>query len=254
MATEAATTEATAPAATEAAAPADPTINANYKQRANRVKAIIDWWRLLWATGETFQLRIKRSQLRSHFDRAEMVRLAGRPAEYEPILGGLFIKLLKEVIGKKDGEVKRREQGGEAAHWWEIDAARYCPQDLKATWQAEVQRRRLAEAEARRQRLAREEAERKEREVLARQTKLRRRRQRSCDRRSLRRSGRGTNRRRGRAECLTTHPHPMRTMRSTLTTSECVRRWGSSRLNATDDTAAALHGSLEQGLWCRGGF
>ena len=121
---------------------------------------------MLWATGETFHLKIERPRLFLHFQTAEAQRLNGQAAEYDPMDGSTFVKLLKESINKTDGEVQRRpEGGGDPRVWWEIDAATQCPDQLKQAWQSEKVRRHQARVEAQRQRHAREEAARAEQRV-----------------------------------------------------------------------------------------
>ena len=143
-----------------------PPLTANEQRRAKRVKAIADWWRSLWAKGETFHLKMERPQLVHCFRAAETKRLGGQPAEYDAMDGSTFVKLLKQTINKLDGEVQRRpEGGGSPAVWWEIDAATYCPEELKETWQTQRAQRHLALAKARQQRQLREEAERTEQKV-----------------------------------------------------------------------------------------
>ena len=144
----------TAPAVDAAASPSQATVllsplSANELRRAKRVKAIADWWRTLWATGETFHLNIERPQLIHCFNAAEKKRLNGQTAEYDAMDGSTFIKLLKQTINKLDGEVQRRpEGGGSPAVWWEIDAATYCPEELKETWQTQRTQQHLALAKA----------------------------------------------------------------------------------------------------------
>ena len=136
-----------------------PPLTANEQRRAKRVKAIADWWRMLWATGETFHLKTERPQLIHCFKAAETKRLNGQTAEYDAMDGSTFVKLLKQNINKLDGEVQRRpEGGGSPAVWWEIDAATYCPEELKETWQTQRALRHLALAEAQRRRQLRDEA------------------------------------------------------------------------------------------------
>ena len=143
-----------------------PPLTANKQRRARRTKAIADWWQVLWATGETFHLKIERPRLFLHFQTAEAQRLNGQAAECDPMDGSTFVKLLKESINKTDGEAQRRpEGGGDPRVWWEIDAATHCPDELKQTWQSEKVRRHQARVEAQRQRHAREEAARAEQRV-----------------------------------------------------------------------------------------
>jgi hypothetical protein len=152
--------------ATEPPAVPIPPLTANEQRRVKRMNAIADWWRSLWVTGETFHLKIERPRLLHHFETAEATRLAGQPREYDAMDSATLVKLLKELIEKKNGEVSRRpEGGGNPVTWWEIDAATYCPEELKAVWAVEQRRRRLAVAEAQRQRHVREKAARAEQKV-----------------------------------------------------------------------------------------
>ena len=131
-------------------APAPAQLSANEKRRAKRVDAIAKWWRMLWETGQSFHLSIQRSKLFYCFDEAEKKRLAGGAREYDKLDSATFVKLLKKLIEKNDGEVSSRPPGGNSTVMWEIDANTYCPEELRETWKAERAKRHLEYVERQR--------------------------------------------------------------------------------------------------------
>lgn len=162
---------ASTPTPTSAPTPAPvPTLLPQERRRAKRAKAIADWWRTLWATGETFHLAVERPRLFDHFLAVEQKRLEGKRAEYDAMDGATFTKLLKENINKTDGEYQRRSEGRlRPSMWWEIDGATYCPPELVETWNSQRELRATTKLEARRRqqadqaaRLARAEQVRRE--------------------------------------------------------------------------------------------
>lgn len=161
-----------APPQSEAPAPAR--LNANEKRRAKRVEAIAKWWRTLWETGQSFHLNIQRSRLFYHFDEAEKKRLAGGAREYDKLDSAEFVKLLKKLISKNDGEVSSRPAGGNSTIMWEIDPNKYCPEELKETWKAE-RAKRIQEYQEQQRLREKERAERAAEEQKLQEEEMKRR-------------------------------------------------------------------------------
>ena len=165
---------AAAPPSAEPTAPAKPMGS----RKAKRMAAVINWYRKIWADGETFHLNTARPELYKYFVAHEWDRLGGELAwtheekqaaletlccgEYELMRGEYFTKLLIEHTGIKAVAVpKRNTLYDSPVQMWEIDES-YCPADV-----LEKRTIKLAEIRAEDERIAAERAQKIEDDRIA---------------------------------------------------------------------------------------
>ena len=128
--------------------------------RHARMGAIKIWWHHLWTSGQTFHLNVQRGMLFVEFEKYEKTRLGKGLPKYAPMVDGVFLKLLKAIIGKTTAEVK--SSIFPHPFMWVIDADTSCPPELRKQWEAE-KTRRAEVARQREQQLAAQKAEEEQR-------------------------------------------------------------------------------------------